>query len=125
MNDITLAEANAEERNDAIEAITNDLLSDTDRMTEALALQIGLEGSYRDDSTPRLEMAGRYSELASLLYQCEPIFKDLFNGQTLEQIAQRHSLQPLRILESIRKDCHELVERCVVAELTDKFGSDE
>lgn len=122
---MTLAEANAEERNDAIEAITNDLLSDTDRMNDALALQIGLEGSFRVDSTPRLEMAARYAELASLLYQCEPIFKGLFNGETLEQIARKHRLQPFRILESIRKDTHQIVDRCIIQELTDKFGEEE
>lgn len=115
----------AEEKNAEVERVKDELISDTDRVNDTLALHIGMEGSYRDDSTPTLEMASRYAELASILYQCESIFADLFNGKTLEEIGKRRNLQPFRILESIRKDCHELVERCVVAELTDKFGSDE
>lgn len=106
----------AEEKNAEIERVKDELLSDTDAMYCAM-----WEAPELMDN----DMAIRYAELASILYQCEDIFSDLFNGKTLEEIGKRRNLQPFRILESIRKDCHELVERCVVAEITDKFGSDE
>lgn len=105
----------AEEKNAEIERVKDELLSDTEAMRCAL-----WESDFREH-----DMAHGYAELASILYQCESIFADLFNGKTLEEIGRRRNLQPFRILESIRKDCHELVERFVVAELTDKFGSDE
>ena len=105
----------AEEKNAEVERVKDELLSDTDAMYSAM---------WSADFMAN-DMAYRYAELSSILYQCESIFSDLFNGKTLEEIGKRRNLQPFRILESIRKDCHELVERCVVAELTDKFGSDE
>lgn len=110
-----LAECKAEERNAEIERVKDELISDTDAMYSTM---------WSADFTAN-DMAYHYAELASILYQCESIFTDLFNGKTLEEIGKRRNLQPFRILESIRKDCHELVERCVVDELTDKFGSDE
>ena len=105
----------AEEKNAEVERVKDELLSDTDAMYSAM-----WSADFRST-----DMAYRYAELASILYQCESIFADLFNGKTLEEIGKRRNLQPFRILESIRRDCHELVESCVVAELTDKFGGDE
>jgi hypothetical protein len=110
-----LAECKAEERNAEIERVKYELLSDSDYMFVTI----------RSETFDANDMAHGYAELASMLYQCEAIFADLFNGKTLDEIGKRRNLQPFRILESIRKDCHELVERCVVSELTDKFGSDE
>lgn len=119
----SLAECKAEERNSEIERAKDELLSDNERMGDYIYSELANGDKYAVQATDHI--TNSYAELASILYQCEDIFADLFNGKTLEEIGKRRNLQPFRILESIRKDCHELVERCVVAELTDKFGSDE
>lgn len=113
----------AEEKNAEIERVKDELISDSCSLADAIWLQLDDDDKYGEQI--RLVIQERHAEMASILYQCESIFADLFNGKTLEEIGKRRNLQPFRILESIRKDCHELVERCVVAELTDKFGSDE
>jgi hypothetical protein len=113
----------AEERNAEVERVKDELLSDNERLGDYIYSELADGDKYAVQATDHI--TNSYAELASILYQCESIFADLFNGKTLEEIGKRRNLQPFRILESIRKDCHELVERCVVAELTDKFGSDE
>ena len=115
----------AEEKNAEVERVKDELLSDACNLLPHLAEQISMDNDHISHMAVSLDIRQRYAELASILYQCESIFADLFNGKTLEEIGKHRNLQPFRILESIRKDCHELVERCVVAELTDKFGSDE
>lgn len=113
----------AEERNAEIERVKDELLSDNERMGDYIYSELADGDKYAVQAADHI--TNSYAELASILYQCESIFADLFSGKTLEEIGKRRNLQPFRILESIRKDCHELVDRCVVAELTDKFGSDE
>ena len=113
----------AEERNAEVERVKDELLSDNERMGDYIYSELADGDKYAVQATDHITTS--YAEIASILYQCESIFADLFNGKTLEEIGKRRNLQPFRILESIRKDCHELVERCVVAELTDKFGGDE
>jgi len=113
----------AEECNAEIERVKDELISDNERLGDYIYSELADGDKYAVQATDHI--TNSYAELVSILYQCESIFADLFNGKTLEEIGKRRNLQPFRILESIRKDCHELVERCVVAELTDKFGSDE
>lgn len=111
------------QRIEEIDRATHELLSDSEVMANSLWLVMD-DGSMTGQELS-MSMQEGYAELVSILYQCDDIFADLFNGKTLEEIGKFRSLRPFRILENIRKSSQPLVQECINNMLADKFGGGE
>lgn len=121
-NDMTLAEAEGEAMRDKIDQAIHELLCDTDSMTNYLSFS--MYNGHKDGVDIVSSMQDGYAELLSILYQCDDIFADLFNGKTLEEIGKLRSLRPLRMLENIRESSKPLVQECINTMLAGRFISE-
>jgi|SRR5580698_3615455 hypothetical protein len=112
----------AEAKNEQVEDFKSSLLRAPEHMASTLLDTIqDVEGVLYVNAEAALRLADVYSTL----YRCERIFKQLFNGLTLEEIGKTHDLSAFRELEAIRKDADDMIYRSLVAALTEEFGGDD